>query len=404
MRKRIYILFTLAFCTLASCIYPYSMDVSSEDNIHCFVMDGYIECGGYSYFSIRRSIALDNAPDTSMYSIQSIYIEDDKGNTYIGENSKNIDGTSIPYNFTVDTRYIDPSNKYRFVAVLEIYSSGFLSSSSYYAQQSNPFYETKTYHSDFVEVSQTPDIDALTYSIAQDGLSVDICIDTHGSAGETDYYKWSYVENWEFTARVNAFYVYDPSNSTIHEGSVPFYCWSTYNSSEIILYDTQMLAENKVDDFVLKTIPYTDDRISYLYSIEVSQKKISKDAYYYWETLRKNNDETGGLFSPQPSELKGNIVCVEDSTEEVLGYIGCGTISRAQIYIDERSLGIYEYPFSCEGKFLDASQWKTAYLEGWSVVNFSDDVGGGFWWMKNICVDCSYRANSVRPSWWPIEY
>ena len=51
------------------------------------------------------------------------------------------------------------------------------------------------------------------------------------------------------------------------------------------------------------------------------RRKISRGEYEYYQEKIKLNEEMGGLFIPQPSELPTNITC-NNSDKNVVGYVG----------------------------------------------------------------------------------
>ena len=54
-------------------------------------------------------------------------------------------------------------------------------------------------------------------------------------------------------------------------------------------------------------MPVNEDRFTVLYSIQVQQRALSKEGYEYYLNVQQQNEEMGGIFTPQPSEIQGNI-------------------------------------------------------------------------------------------------
>lgn len=59
----------------------------------------------------------------------------------------------------------------------------------------------------------------------------------------------------------------------------------------------------------LYSIKADNNRVFHHYSTLVKQRKISRGEYEYYQEKIKINEEMGGLFIPQPSELPTNIIC-----------------------------------------------------------------------------------------------
>ena len=49
----------------------------------------------------------------------------------------------------------------------------------------------------------------------------------------------------------------------------------------------------------------------------------------------------GTIFSPMPSELKGNIVCLDAPDESVIGFIDVAEVELKRLFIDNNLEGIY---------------------------------------------------------------
>ncbi len=70
------------------------------------------------------------------------------------------------------------------------------------------------------------------------------------------------------------------------------------------------------------------------YYLEVEQQAISRDAYVFWKTIRQLLQNTGGVFDVAPSAIPGNITCLEEPDEQVLGFFSAVGISRVSYTVD----------------------------------------------------------------------
>ena len=124
--------------------------------------------------------------------------------------------------------------------------------------------------------------------------------------------------------------------------------------------------------------------------------------YEYYQVRAKLNNEMGGLFTPQPSELPTNITC-SNPTRKVIGYVGCNMgVAHAQLYIPEEEV-VYIDSYSCDIGKDPAGSYLDKYAAGFQV---SDKTEQSVEWAKIGCVDVrSWQANPTgRPSWWPNPY
>jgi hypothetical protein len=151
----------------------------------------------------------------------------------------------------------------------------------------------------------------------------------------------------------------------------------------------------------------SDRRISALYSMELFQMAISEEAYKYWDNIRKNSDQIGGIFSPQPSEIKGNIKCITDPSEKVIGYICASKTSKKRIFAKGEDIGVYEYPNNCEVVTVNSENpvpigdlWDS----GMDIVSFIPPPFSESFWASKRCVDCRIYGTKSKPSFWPNDH
>ena len=284
--------------------------------------------------------------------------------------------------YLADTRELDLDGKYRLV--ISIPGRG-------------------EYVSDFKPVMISPPIDEITWSIAPDSTYVNIEVTTHNSSNEKLYCKWNYTENWESNAVFIPYLEYIPTRNyvrelTQQEQNERICCFSEAVSNDVCISNTEKLSENLLSRCVIKKVANTDSRVNGLYAITVTQKALDKEGYQYWETMKKNMGETGGIFSAQPSEYRGNIRSLTNGAETVLGYIGVSTSHIVRQFIDWKSEKIFRT--DCDYKILDGDIYFYHYYSlGYRPVFSVEDVG--MFWSQQKCSDCRTYSNSTRPDFWP---
>ena len=380
---------------LSTCITPFTPR-GKEMQRESLVIGGDIILNGYTKIFISLSRALDSDNKVIYVTNVSVRIEDTKGNSYLGFLNKPI---NAPSHFLFDTRAFPLDRQYKLCVRTQ---------------------DGKEYESDFLTPLVSPPIDTIDFEINETNTAVEFFVTSYGDQNTSPYYKWNYIEDWEFTAKYLAEYYYDPNQNQIVPFTSPantYYCWNQSESASILVAKTDHLENNTVYREKLNTIYNTSEKISYLYSIEVAQMSISKDAYRYWSNLKKNTYEIGGIFAPQPSEMMGNIRCVSDPDIHVLGYISAGTVSTKRIFVDAKNIGIYVPP-SCP--FMDLSEFfdgynlpsnRKVYDIGGRVVG---PVGGSPYspnwgpyevdWAPIGCVDCKNRGTKNKPFFWPNNH
>lgn len=198
----------------------------------------------------------------------------------------------------------------------------------------------KVYQSDMVSAKNSPPIDSVYYRIKNNG--VQIYADTHDPANNTHYYRWDFNETYEYHSAFQAI-VYlstTPVDTVLLRplSNQVYICWQSDTSTNILLNSSAKLAKDIIENNPVAFIPSTSEKIESRYSILVKQYALTTDAYNYFQQLKQNTEQLGSIFDPQPSELTGNIHCVSNPSEPVLGYVTAGTPSEQRIFIDNSSL------------------------------------------------------------------
>jgi hypothetical protein len=121
--------------------------------------------------------------------------------------------------------------------------------------------------------------------------------------------------------------------------------------------------------------------------------------------MKKNTEKIGSIFDPQPSELSGNIQCVSDPSETVVGFISCGLVREKRIFIKPSEiLKINDDWFfrpNCFDMEIPKFQLAGYHQVGYLIVEILDPAGN---WLKiapGECVDCRFYGSNIKPSYWP---
>lgn len=374
---------------LAACIYPIdnTVELTGFDGV---AIEGAISVGEISSFAMYPLQALNHSEDERIMIPAAFTVEDDLGHTWIGSTDKK-DWTSDFYDAGssfVDLTDADPSRKYRLRAVN---------------------LETKeSYVSSWVNVLPPCSIDSLNYIMDEKASEFVVNLNVHGNNGE-GYYRFTLREDWEYKADYRQYLEYIPNdrNSSIpgemkyREGPGFYYCWKKDIDTKLNVFSTRSLSADKVTKPLVK-IARNDERISYIYCLSAGVMSISEDHYNYLEHLATVSDYNGSLFSPNPSEMRGNIRNENDSTRFVAGYIGAGTMVRKRVfYNNEKEMfhisSISNIPPLDSVKRAD---WQQYYWELGKRPVFGSDLTAWMWAPKR-CVDCrSKGGNKDKPDFW----
>lgn len=79
------------------------------------------------------------------------------------------------------------------------------------------------------------------------------------------------------------------------------------------------------------------------YYLQAEQHSLSESAYNFWKTASDLVNNAGGVFDKPPVTVKGNLVCLSDPDEQVLGYFGASSVKVKAVYF--RRDNIPTFPF-----------------------------------------------------------
>ena len=232
---------------------------------------------------------------------------------------------------------------------------------------------------------------------------VNVLLDTEEGEG-TQYFLWYFEEDWEIRSPFQTKALFDPDLKQVINYPYPPVAqgWCKSFPKQYLLGTTESSVFDKVVGKLIKRIENTDRRLSVLYSIRVQQRNLTLKEYEYYSVRAKQNNEMGGLFTPQPSELPTNITC-SNPLRKVVGYVGCNMgVAHYHLYISEEDVFFKNIDVCDSGK-----QPGPTYLDNYNAgFQISDKSETGIEWARRSCVDVRlWNADPMgRPSWWPNRY
>jgi hypothetical protein len=268
------------------------------------------------------------------------------------------------------------------------------------------------YRSAFVTPMKTPEIDTVSWRLNNDN-SIDIMVSTHDPTNNTLYCLWDFKEDWEVRSRYGASLRYDPITRTVISQSLygdnRYYCWASLSSSSLLLASTEKFIDAAIKDHKIHTLQPGNSRYSYLYSIQVNQYGINKEASDYFNNLQRNIDESGSLFAPQPSEITGNIQCLSDPDKPVIGYIFASKATSSRLFIPmaQLELSYFEDRGYCEERN-DFTSAEEAFGSGYEILDTNVNTVSGYLYISRQCIDCMSRGlgnpQKTKPDFWPNDH
>jgi hypothetical protein len=253
------------------------------------------------------------------------------------------------------------------------------------------------YTSDFVPVVANPPIDSVNLVRTNDGAH--IYVNTHDPSGNARFYRWEYQETWVFNSAYEAGYKWVDDSMQIYSPDTTYTCWKTDNNTNIILGTSTALASDVIYETPLVFIPLNAQQLNILYSIYVRQYAITQDAFDWWSLMQNNTGNIGSIFGVQPTPNQGNLHCLTDTTQQVVGYVNAGTLRTQRTFISNKEVWPWYYQSPCGITHLPVDSIDLYYTFGFLVVGYGP--GSLINVSYKTCVDCTLTGSNKKPSFWP---
>jgi hypothetical protein len=263
----------------------------------------------------------------------------------------------------------------------------------------------ETFSSDPVPCLNNPPIDSIFWRQPND---LTVYASTHDPTDATHYYRYDYNETWQHNSQLQTVWrvangmIYPVDTSTQKDS-----CWTTDTSGNILLASSAAETKDFIVGFPLVTIPNSDPRVQFIYSILVRQYALTEGAFNYWQLIQKNTQDVGTLFDVQPTQLTGNIHCTSNPAEPVIGYINASGVQQQRIFIlyeqvsnwtqNQAGSGCDTVEISYDDLNPFVYNYPNPNYAPWYFITFGPLVLAS----KN-CLDCTLTGGTnIRPAFWP---
>jgi hypothetical protein len=154
--------------------------------------------------------------------------------------------------------------------------------------------------------------------------------------------------------------------------------------------------------FPLHFVDNHTSRLMYGYSLLINQFALSEAAYSYWDQLRINSSEQGGLYEKQPLSITGNLHNNINPDQKVLGFFSVSSVKSKRIFVRDIDNFSFDFTDFCSPETLgvgglrsiDPSEYP-AFLAGNSFEYYGIQL-------SQYCVDCfSLGGINIKPVFWP---
>lgn len=201
-------------------------------------------------------------------------------------------------------------------------------------------------------------------------------IDYSVPQNEPAYFMWQWEATYQFRTRY-------------HDKNKPLDCYVEENSRGFLkvangtaIGDTKVVREGFM--FVRPDYQYW-----LAYSLNVKQYSISEEAFDFYNSIRKQQDNSGSIFDPTPANSTGNIISSSNPDEKVLGFFGAYGATDKRTFVHGRDIPNLPADDNVVNK---------------GMYSFCQpDFKGSLEAVPDFCFDCRLRARStaVVPDFWP---
>jgi len=368
---------------LGSCITPYEPDIESSEKSKYVVSGTLTDDGKVQTVYVSRTSSLEY-PGFLGISNCMVTLSDKAGNTF----QLNDDGGG-KYTIVLDSAIIKPGISFRVNVHIP---------------------DGTDIQSDYDSMPSCPEIDSVYYirkdlATGDEGIfiqGIQFYTDLDGTLDQSRNFRWEAIETYEYHSEYPLEWWYD---GRVHHVVPPDYsrmiCWRTTLIKNIYTLTTSNLAENKSKGIPLHFVDNTTTRLAYGYSLLLRQYALSEAAFNYYDQLRVNGVEVGGLYEQQPLAVQGNMHCLTDPDNSVLGFFSCSSVKVKRIFIRKVEGLELDFYNACTPMTLikglpsiPRSQYP-AYLLG-------DGDGYQAVLLNKECVNCLLRGGTnVKPDFWP---
>jgi hypothetical protein len=271
--------------------------------------------------------------------------------------------------------------------------------------------QTEWYMSEEITPILTPEFDV---SFEKNDGDVKVYANTYGNEA-AQYFMWQYDETWKYRTPYTSFFEYDEatrSMASLSQDELTYMCWNDDFSRRVILESSSRFENNQIFQKELTQIDSLSEKLGIRYRINVKQYAIDREAFIFWEGIRRNSDDIGDIFSPMPSLVSSNIYHTENPDQPVIGHISAGKSQSRTIYINKSEVDpwrvVIPHYFGCTIDTVATSDYYEYFVQ-MNYVPINEACDGfpcvGFLATTRGCVDCTLRGGGslMQPEFWEDE-
>jgi len=268
----------------------------------------------------------------------------------------------------------------------------------------------QTYESTFEELKAPVELAAVYFEeetqpsedLNHDLEGLRFYVDTKVAASNTNYLLWKMESTYKFQSSYLIRYIYDHRRLELFPQPDSFYtCWKSDQIPELFTYETAQLSEPLIEHFPLHFVSTEDRELSIRYSLLVHQLTITEEAFSYWNSLREQNENQGGMYNKQPYQILGNVKNINNPDEAVMGYFLVAGVSSQRIFVNRPTLTYYYW--NCvltKADYERVGDLRRSSSSEWPIY-LTTDNNGRMAFPDQRCLDCREKDGKIEePEFW----
>lgn len=242
---------------------------------------------------------------------------------------------------------------------------------------------------------------------------VQITVNSFDPTSTSKYYRYEYEETYKIVAprwsSLKIIATGAQSVALINNDPNTKTCYSTKNSLDIILANTNDLKEDRVA-LPIRFIEEDNFIIGHRYSILVKQYIENLDSYTFHKTLKEMSGSSSILSPKQPGLIAGNIKCINDSNAKVIGFFNIASFSEMRIFFNYQDFfpnkpapyfnTCDDVPFLfCFGG-IDCEGESMIYNINRELMTYISNSALKYILVDSECGDCTTFSSNIKPPFW----
>lgn len=111
------------------------------------------------------------------------------------------------------------------------------------------------------------------------------------------------------------------------------HCWVEETTGTALVSDNRFSTDDTFNKQLITTLPFIPQRFYHKYHLKLEQLSLSPVVYDFWRMVAAQQNSGGDIFQPNSIRIKGNVKCITDPEESVLGVFAVSAVTVKSFFI-----------------------------------------------------------------------